>query len=87
MLILNTTKATAYRLRLATFSRNEVKEMGEDEQCRGYFIYIQQNNIMEESTRELLTIVKALRQLAKTTLLVEFRVMQFTIDLQHKQVA
>lgn len=28
------------------------------------------------------TIVKALRQLAKTTLLVEFSVMQFTIDLQ-----
>lgn len=34
-----------------------------------------------------ITIVKALRQLANTTLLVEFRVMQFTIDLQHKKSA
>lgn len=38
---------------------------------------------MDESTVQLVTIVKALRQLVITTRLVEFRVMQFTIDLQH----
>lgn len=37
---------------------------------------------MDESTVQLVTIVKALRQLVMTTRLVEFRVMQFTIDLQ-----
>lgn len=39
-----------------------------------------------KSWRRLPTIVKALRQLAKTTLLVEFSVMQFTIDLQQAYI-
>ena len=33
----------------------------------------------------MLTIVKALRQLDNATLLVELRVMQFTMDLQRKK--
>ena len=72
-----TIRATAYRLRLAIYKTKLPKKKN----FIGTMLqHTDKYNQIEFSSK--LSIVNAFRQLVSTTLLVEFSVMQFTIDLQ-----
>lgn len=79
-----TIRAIAYRLRLATWKAFKLTEKKKkktttfSDAARSWEEYC----IAKLVSKEKRTIVKALRQLVNTTLIVEFRVIQFTIDLQ-----